>query len=126
VYLAAFDCGRAALRMRIILADLGLPQHGPTTLFEDNETCQEMADSLVASPRMQHPGARYHWLREQVVHDKTPRLVYCNTHDQVADCHTKPLPGPAIVRFHGALSGRSPIGHPPLGGVPMVALDKVC
>jgi hypothetical protein len=35
--------------MRIILADLGLPQRGPTTLFEDNETCQKMADSLVAS-----------------------------------------------------------------------------
>jgi hypothetical protein len=26
--------------MRIILADLGLPQRGPTTLFEDNGTCQ--------------------------------------------------------------------------------------
>jgi hypothetical protein len=115
-YLAAFDCGRAALRMRIILADLGLPQRGPTTLFEDNETCQKMTDSLVASPRMQHLDARYHWLREQVVHDKTLRRVYCNTLDQIADCLTKPLPGPDIARFHGALSGRSPIEHPPLGG----------
>jgi hypothetical protein len=32
-------------------------------LFEDNETCQKMTDSLVASPRMQHLDARYHWLR---------------------------------------------------------------
>jgi hypothetical protein len=39
--------------MRIILADLGLLQRGPTTLFEDNETCQNMTESLVASPRMQ-------------------------------------------------------------------------
>jgi hypothetical protein len=38
-----------------------------------------MTDSLIASPRMQHLGARYHWLREQVGHDKTLRLVYCNT-----------------------------------------------
>jgi hypothetical protein len=38
------------------------------------------------------------------------------TLDQIADCPTKPLPGPAIARFHGAISGRSPIGHPPLGG----------
>jgi hypothetical protein len=97
-------------------ADLGLPQRGPTTLFEDNGTCQKMTDSLVASPRMQHLDAHYHWLREQVVHDKTLRLVYCNTLDQIADCLTKPLPGPAVARFHGALSGRSPIGHPPLGG----------
>jgi hypothetical protein len=118
--------------MRIILAGLGLPQRGPTTLFEDNETCQKMTDSLVASPRMQHAqhlDARYHWLREQVVHDWTLRLVYCNTPDQVADCPTKRLPGPAIARFHGALSGRSPIALgtrlPPLE-VLMVALDKVC
>ena len=41
-------------------ADLGLPQRGPTTLFEDNGTCQKMTDSLVASPRMQHLDARYH------------------------------------------------------------------
>jgi hypothetical protein len=65
----------------------------PRCSFEDNETCQKMTDSLVASPRMQHLGARYHWLREQVVHDKTLRLVYCNTPDQIADCLTKPPPG---------------------------------
>jgi hypothetical protein len=72
--------------MRIILTDMGLPQVGATTLFEDNQTCVKMSESLASTPRMQHLDARYHWLREQVVYDKTLRLVYVNTLDQVADC----------------------------------------
>ena len=60
-------------------------------LFEDNQTCVKMSESLASTPRMQHLDARCHWPREQVVHDKTLRLVYVNTLDQVADCLTKPL-----------------------------------
>jgi hypothetical protein len=114
-YLAAFDCARDALRMRIILTDMGLPQIGATTLFEDNQTCVKMSEALASTPRMQHLDARYHWLREQVVHDKTLRLVYVNTLDQVADCLTKPLSADSIRRFHGALSGMAPIPHPAFG-----------
>jgi hypothetical protein len=115
-YLAAFDAGRDALRTRILLCDLGIPQVGATTMFEDNETCVKMSESSSSTPRMQHLDARYHWLREQVVTDHTLRLVYCPTTDMVADCFTKPLPGPAVRRFHGALSGLTPIRHPPFGG----------
>jgi hypothetical protein len=75
---------------------MGLPQVGSTTLFEDNMTCITMSESTASTPRMQHLDARYHWLREQVVTDKSIRLVYVLTLDQVADCLTKPLPGPDI------------------------------
>jgi hypothetical protein len=101
--------------MHIILTDMGLPQVGATTLFEDNQTCVNMSESLASTPRMQHLDARYHWLREQVVHDKTLRLVYDNTFDRVADCLTKPLSADAIRRFHGALSGMAPISYPDVG-----------
>ena len=114
-YLAAFEAGREALRIRILLSDMGLPQAGATTLFEDNKSCLQMTESTCATVKMQHLDARFHWLREQVVKLGLLRLVYCPTADQVADCLTKPLPAPAIARFHGALSGFAPIGHPPLG-----------
>jgi hypothetical protein len=74
-----------------------------------------MPEPLASTPRMQHLDARYHWLREQVVHDKTLRLVYVNTLDQVADCLTTPLSADAIRRFHGTLSGLAPIPHPDFG-----------
>ena len=85
-------------------------------MFEDNATCIKMTDSTASTPRMQHLDARYHWLREQVVHDKLLRFVYCKSADMVADALTKPLSGPEVQRFHGAFSGFSPIPHPPFGG----------
>jgi hypothetical protein len=102
--------------MRIILTDLGLPQVGATTLFEDNQTCVKMSESLGfhsahAAPRCTLPLAP----RASVVHDKMLHLVYVNTLDRVADCLTKPLSAGAIRRFHGALSGMAPIPHPDFG-----------
>jgi hypothetical protein len=115
-YLAAFDAARDAIRMRIILADMGLPQVDATTMFEDNATCIKMSEASASTPRMQHLDARYHWLREQVVIDGTLRLVYCKSGDMVADALTKPLTGPEVNRFHGAFSGLRPIPHPAFAG----------
>jgi hypothetical protein len=44
-YLAAFECARDAVRVRVLLADMGLPQPGPTTIFEDNEICIRMSEA---------------------------------------------------------------------------------
>ena len=78
-YLAAFDAARDCLRMRVLLADLGLPQAQPTPFFEDNETCIRMASTDASTPRMQHLDARYHWLREQVTRERSIRFVHCPT-----------------------------------------------
>jgi hypothetical protein len=48
--------------MRIILNDMGLPQIGSTTLFEDNKTRTTMSGAPASTPRMQHLDARCHWL----------------------------------------------------------------
>jgi hypothetical protein len=120
-YLAAFECGREAIRIRVLLKDMGLPQLGhvgATTIFEDNETCIRMSEAESSTPRTQYIDVRYHWLREAVVvvHDKSLRLVHCSTTEMVADALTKPLGSFEIARFHGSMSGIKPISHPPLGG----------
>ena len=115
-YLAAFECGREAIRIRVLLQDMGLPQQGATTIFEDNETCIRMSEADSSTPRTQYIDVRYHWLREAVVHDKSLRLVHCSTTEMVADVLTKPLGSYEIARFHGSMSGIKPISHPPLGG----------
>jgi hypothetical protein len=50
--MAAFECGRDALRLRVLLADIGLPQAGPATIFEDNEICIRMSETKSSTPRM--------------------------------------------------------------------------
>jgi hypothetical protein len=96
------------------------PQVGSTTMFEDNMTCIKMPESTASTstPRMQHLDARYHcgcvsrwspknpfawYMLQPLIRLRTALL-------------TKPLPGPDIKRFHGALSGYKPIPHPPFGG----------
>jgi hypothetical protein len=102
----------------VLLADMGLPQAGPTTIFEDNEICIRMSETKSSTPRMQYLDARCHWLREAVVHAKTIRLVHCSTTEMVADVLTKPLGSYEIKRFHGALSGATApiIPHPSFAG----------
>ena len=117
-YLAAFDAARDCLRMRTLLADLGLPQAGPTPFFEDNETCIRMATTDASTPRMQHLDARYHWLREQVTRAQTIRFIHCPTDLMVADALTKPLDATKTAFFHGAFSGFRPIPRPSLLGGP--------
>ena len=117
-YLAAFDAARDCLRMRVLLADLGLPQAQPTPFFEDNETCIRMASTDASTPRMQHLDARYHWLREQVTRERSIRFVHCPTDLMVADALTKPLDAAKTAFFHGAFSGFRPIPRPSLLGGP--------
>jgi hypothetical protein len=94
-YLAAFECGREAIRIRVLLKDIGLPQLGATAIFEDNETCIRMPEAESPTPaRTQYIDVRYPWLREVVVvvHDKSLRLVHCSTTEMVAGAVlTKPL-----------------------------------
>jgi hypothetical protein len=63
-YLAAFECGREAIRIRVLLKDMGLPQQGATTIFEDNETCIRMSEADSSTPRTQYIDlrCRCHWL----------------------------------------------------------------
>jgi hypothetical protein len=111
-YLAAFECGREAIRIRVLLKDMGLPQLEATTVFEDNENCIRMSEAESSTPRTQYIDVRYHWLREAVVHDKSLRLVHCSTTEMVADVLTKPLGSFEVARFHGSMSGKL---NPPLG-----------
>ena len=92
-YLAAFECGREAIHIRVLLKDMGLPQLGATTIFEDNETCIWMSEAESSTPRMhtQYIDVRYYWLKEAVVHDTSLRLVHCSTTEMVAGVLTKPL-----------------------------------
>jgi hypothetical protein len=89
---------------------------GLTTIFEDNEICIRMPETKSSTPRMQYLDARYHWLREAVVHSETIRMVHCSTTEMVADVLTKPLGSYKSTRFHGSMSCTAPIPRPSFAG----------
>ena len=118
-YYAAHDAACAALQLRTLLADVGLPQTQPTPLLEDNQACIKLGSNAFANSRKSaHIDARYHRLRHEVVNTRALRFVYVPTADQAADALTKPLPAPAVRRFQLAMSGAVPLPLPDLSGPP--------
>jgi hypothetical protein len=60
------------------------------TVHEDNQSCISMATTQKFSPRTKHIALKYHHFRSYV-NSKQIEIHYINTHDQLADCLTKPL-----------------------------------
>jgi hypothetical protein len=88
--MAACAAAQEAIFLRCLLADLGFPQSGPTTIFEDNQGCIYMSENSGTQRRGRHIDIRHHFVRERVANDEI-KLTYIRTDDQLADLLTKPL-----------------------------------
>ena len=110
-WMAAFDAAREVSYLRFLCADFGCPQDGPTILYEDNQACIRISESVCTSQRTKHVDARYHMLRERVLAGEL-RLVYCNTKHMVADTLTKSLPPQQFEYFSDCMLGRCPAPQP--------------
>jgi hypothetical protein len=70
--------------MRIYLAH-------PIEIMEDNKAAIIWSESKTGTAKLKHLERNLYWIRERVS-DKTIKLVYCKTLDQIADALTKALP----------------------------------
>ena len=64
VFLAAVHAAKIAKYLRSILLELGYPQLGPTTLYEDNATAILMANASRPTPRARHIDIQHFTLQE--------------------------------------------------------------
>ena len=104
---AASICGCEVEVVRRTLEEIGYAQTAPTVLYEDNAACIFASDkSKPMSPRSRHIDTRVFKLRD-LTNDLVIRLVKIATGEQMADCLTKALPGPAVDTARDYLSGRS-------------------
>jgi hypothetical protein len=101
-YIGATEATKETMWLRFLLADIGLKQLQPTTLFEDNAACLRMAANKLVSARNKHLELKMHYVRERVSAGDV-RLEYISTHLQRADILTKNLPRPAFERFRELL-----------------------
>ena len=99
-----------------------LPQHGPTAddvvgepesllnmpptpVFVDNAGTVKTANNPVSSTQSsKHLEVRYFRVRDWIRH-KLLRVIFCRTHQNLADFFTKPLPTPAFQGFLHTLMG---------------------
>ena len=59
-------------------------------LYEDNNGCVKIANNLGSHKLAKHIDIKYHFAKERVG-DKSVRVEYISTENQVADVFTKPL-----------------------------------
>ena len=101
-YIALSVASQEAVWMRRLLADVGLQQEEPSTIFEDNQGAIELSKNPKFHNRTKHIDISFHFIREQV-NLKVISVKYCPTEDMLADIMTKGLPKITFQRFRELL-----------------------
>jgi hypothetical protein len=90
-FIAACECARECVALRNELEELGLPEPGPTPLFEDNQGCVETAKNGVCGSGLKHVLLRERYLL-WAAEEKLVDVRRVDTDNNIADILTKPLP----------------------------------
>ena len=103
---AACNATKHGSFLKQMIQELGLEKDDPLPLFGDNQACLSWVntDDMV-SRRTKHIDVRYHYIRE-AIQSGLISFSYVNTHDNLADLMTKPLPFATLVKFREALGLR--------------------
>jgi len=103
-YVAASECSREVMYLRMLLAELGFPQLEATIMYEDNEACIGLTKDPVNHSMSRHISIRFHYVREQCKAENI-KMIYLQTKQQVADLLTKYLPRQATELFRRIMLG---------------------
>jgi hypothetical protein len=96
------------IHMRLFLQELGLQQHGPSIVYEDNAAAVAMAQNPEQSKKAKHFQIKVAFLTDQY---KRGIFEYkkCSTKDQLADAFTKALPRDLFNKFREWMGVLPPI-----------------
>ena len=75
-YMATTQAGKEALWYRSFLEDIGISQHTPTIIHNDNQGSLSLAKNPVFHTRTKHIDVQHHFIRELVEEGKVG-LVFC-------------------------------------------------
>ena len=87
-YIAAFECAKKIVWLRMLLQDIGFHLLGPSVLLEDNAAAKHTAETVGISDANKHIRVKFHWLR-QCVNDGTLTLAAVPSKKNPADALTK-------------------------------------
>jgi hypothetical protein len=101
-YTAAYECGKEAIWLRMLLSGIGFAPSGPTSILCDNNAAINLSEDPSLHQRVKHVDIKYHFLRERV-HSGELKLSYVNTHHNLADIFTKALDTTKFEKLRGFL-----------------------
>ena len=103
-YIAGCVCGQEVIWIRQLLIELGYKFDAPVKIYCDNQSAIAMMKNP-GSKRAKHIDIKYHWIRTQVMENKTFDFVWCSTHENLADLLTKNLCEVKTVQFRNGVLG---------------------
>ena len=89
-YVALCLAVKEAVYLRRLLDSIGFKQHGPTIIFEDNQSTIKMIYNDMNHQTTKHIAPKYHYTREQV-RKGIVKVEYISTDEQLADLLTQAL-----------------------------------
>jgi hypothetical protein len=87
-YIAAFECAREIVWLRMLLKQIGFNISDPSMVLEDNAAAKMTAESIGISDANKHVKVKFHWLREQI-QDKQIKLTTVPSKNNPSDALTK-------------------------------------
>ena len=115
-YIAMSQALRETIPLHSLMKEINcvFELHIPTPKFvlkvhEDNQSCIAMGENPKFTPRTKHIAIKYHHFRKHVKtssnRDGFIQIVYCPTHDQLADVFTKPTTDEIFFKLRQELMG---------------------
>jgi hypothetical protein len=102
--IALSEVAKAIVAYRVLAKELGVEQHGPTTIYEDNRAAMLYAMEGSGLRKIKHVDVRYRFAREAVLSGAI-KVVACASKDNVADIFTKALPRQLFLQHADSLFG---------------------
>lgn len=97
-YRAAFTTTVECVWLCRLVEDFGIVNTNPTPILADSQSAIAIAKNPIFHARTKHIEVHYHYVREQ--HNAgVINLLYCSTHENVADIFTKALSREKFVTF---------------------------
>ncbi|KXJ68051.1 hypothetical protein RP20_CCG006198 [Aedes albopictus] len=82
------------------MTDLGEKPAGPTTVYDDNQSCLSFVQAERTSKRSKHIDTRRHFIKDQCERGEV-NLEYRPSEEMTADALTKPLGGTKFLQLLG-------------------------
>lgn len=89
-FVALAETCQQAVWIRRMLESLGKHQKGPTTIYEDNQSCLNQLKIGGYSNRTKHIDTKYHYVKD-LKEAEMVKFEYCSTEVNEADLFTKPI-----------------------------------
>jgi short-subunit dehydrogenase involved in D-alanine esterification of teichoic acids len=98
-YTVAFECGKEAIWLHMLLSGIGFPPAASTPILCNNNAAINLSEDPSLHQRVKHVDIKFHFLREHI-HSGDLKLSYINTHNNLADIFTKALDTMKFEKLH--------------------------